>query len=81
MREHFSDNEKSLIKEWEKQTENSWPTLANGKRATPHHVIPLKNGGTNEWWNLIPVKHPYTGTIHGVGSALRTHIPYQKQLS
>ncbi|WP_408675121.1 RHS repeat-associated core domain-containing protein [Xenorhabdus szentirmaii] len=78
MREHFSDNERALIKEWEKQTGNTWPTLANGKRATPHHVIPLKNGGTNEWWNLIPVKHPHTGTIHGTGSALRTHIPYQK---
>ena len=31
---------------------------------------------TNTWWNLTPVKHPHTGTIHGTGSALRTHLPY-----
>ena len=31
---------------------------------------------TNTWWNLTPVKHPHTGTIHGTGSALRTHFPY-----
>lgn len=34
------------------------------------------NGGSNEWWNLIPVKHPHTGTIHGTGSALRENLPY-----
>ena len=31
---------------------------------------------TNTWWNLTPVKHLHTGTIHGTGSALRTHFPY-----
>ncbi|MBC3876116.1 HNH endonuclease [Undibacterium flavidum] len=44
---------------------------------TPHHIIPLKNGGGNEWWNLAPVKNPHTGTIHGTGSALRTELPYK----
>ena len=43
---------------------------------TPHHIILLKNGGSNTWWNLTPVKHPHTGTIHGIGYALRTHMPY-----
>jgi len=63
--------QRELIKQWEVNNGLSWP---NG--ATPHHVIPLKNGGTNEWWNLIPVKHPHTGTIHGTGSALRSELPY-----
>ena len=40
------------------------------------HIIPLKNGGSNTWWNLTSVKHPHTGTIHGTGSSLRTHLPY-----
>lgn len=40
------------------------------------HIIPLKNGGSNTWWSLTPVKHPHTGTIHGTGSSLRTHLPY-----
>ena len=31
---------------------------------------------TNTGWNLTPAKHPHTGTIHGTGSALRTHLPY-----
>ena len=61
-----------LIKTWESETGNKWP---NG--ATPHHMIPLKNGGANEWWNLVPVKHPHTGTIHGKGSALRKELPYE----
>ncbi|MFD0707158.1 HNH endonuclease [Photorhabdus akhurstii] len=78
MREYFNDNESKIIKEWENQTGITWPKQANGKRATPHHVIPIKNGGSNEWWNIIPVQHPHTGTIHGQGSALRTHMPYQK---
>jgi hypothetical protein len=71
MRKSFESNERRLIQQWEHETNNVWP---NG--ATPHHVIPLKNGGTNEWWNLAPVTHPHTGTIHGTGSALRTELPY-----
>ena len=63
--------QKELIKQWENQSGMKWP---NG--ATPHHVIPLKNGGSNEWWNLIPVKHPHTGTIHGTNSSLRQELPY-----
>ena len=63
--------EKELIKLWEQNTGQKWI-----KGATPHHVIPLKNGGANEWWNLIPVKHPHTGTIHGTNSALREVLPY-----
>ncbi|WP_261006281.1 RHS repeat-associated core domain-containing protein, partial [Yersinia aldovae] len=78
IREHFNANESKIISEWEKQTGMSWPKLSSGSRATPHHVIPIKNGGSNEWWNIIPVQHPHTGTIHGTGSALRTHLPYQK---
>ncbi|WP_304666746.1 RHS repeat-associated core domain-containing protein, partial [Neisseria bergeri] len=71
MRKDFSRREKSLIREWERETGHTWPA-----GATPHHIIPLKNGGSNTWWNLTPVKHPHTGTIHGTGSALRTHLPY-----
>jgi hypothetical protein len=50
-----------------------WP-----EGATPHHVIPIKNGGAvDQWWNIIPVENPHTGTIHGKGSALRSELPYQ----
>ena len=67
----FSRRQKRLIREWERETGHTWPA-----GATPHHIIPLKNGGSNTWWNLTPVKHPCTGIIHGTGSALRTHLPY-----
>ena len=78
MRKDFTKRQKTIIKEWEKQTGMKWPKLANGKPATPHHSIPLKNGGSNEWWNIIPVNNPHTGTIHGKGSALRKHLPYSQ---
>ena len=69
----FSEaKEAKLIERWEKETGMSWV-----EGATPHHVIPLKNGGVNEWWNLIPVKRPHQGTIHGTGSALRKELPYK----
>ena len=68
----FSKSQQNkLISQWEKETGAVWPT-----GATPHHTIPPKNGASNEWWNLIPVKHPHTGTIHGTGSALRENLPY-----
>ena len=63
--------QRELISQWENETGSVWPA-----GATPHHAIPLKNGGSNEWWNLVPVKHPHTGTIHGTGSALRENLPY-----
>jgi hypothetical protein len=64
-------DQKRLIQQWENETGHSWPS-----GATPHHIIPLKNGGSNEWWNLTPVKNPHQGTIHGSGSALRNELPY-----
>ncbi|WP_222612568.1 RHS repeat-associated core domain-containing protein [Undibacterium flavidum] len=72
LRRDFEKNQKNLIKRWEAETGENWPS-----GATPHHIIPLKNGGGNEWWNLAPVKNPHTGTIHGTGSALRTELPYK----
>lgn len=71
MRRNFSRRQKSLIRKWELGTGHTWPA-----GATPHHIIPLKNGGSNTWWSPTPVKHPHTGTIHGTGAALRTHLPY-----
>ena len=66
-----SQRQKSLIREWEREAGHTWPA-----GATPHHIISHKNGGSNTWWNLTPVKHPHTRTIHGAGSALRIHLPY-----
>ena len=67
MRRNFSRRQKKC----ELGTGHTWPA-----GATPHHIISHKNGGSNTWWNLAPVKHPHTGTIHGTGAALRTHLPY-----
>jgi len=56
MREAFDSDwyrkNSKLRSEWERQTGRTWP-----EGATPHHIIPLKNGGTNEWWNIAPVKN------------------------
>ena len=71
MRRDFSRREKSLIREWERETEHTWPA-----GATPHYIISHKNSGSNTWWNLTPMKCSHTGAIHGAGSALRIHLPY-----
>ena len=47
-------------------------------RATPHHIIPLKNGGSNEWRNLTPVNHPHVKNLHGKGTALNIELSTSK---
>ncbi|MEI6046708.1 MAG: polymorphic toxin-type HINT domain-containing protein, partial [Chloroflexota bacterium] len=68
-----SSKELKLIENCEKETGVSWPI---GSDVTTHHIIPLKNGGSNEWWNIAPVRYPHQGTIHGKGSSLRRELPY-----
>lgn len=73
-----------LRKKWETQTGQEWPkrivTYYSQKRgelvsiivhADAHHIIPQKNGGPHEWWNIIPVqKGQHQRVIHGRNSTL-----------
>lgn len=76
MRKEFVKTEKGLIKQWEKNTNRTWPD-----GATAHHVIPLESGGANKWWNLMPThgtlpNHSLPGIPgpHAAGGVLRTTI-------
>ena len=55
MRAEFDRTQNYLIRQWEQNTGRSWAAdAATGRRATPHHIIPLESGGANKWWNLVP---------------------------
>jgi hypothetical protein len=84
LRAEFKRNQKRLMQQWSENTGQQWPTIdADGvtKNATPHHVIPLKSGGANKWWNLMPTfgqapNHSLPGIPgpHAKGGVLRETI-------
>ena len=81
----FNKKRLSLIKEWENQTGQKWPTYdedifengkkiaTKGQRYDAHHIIENKYGGDNEWWNIHPAKRPqeHQRIIHGKDSPAR----------
>ncbi|MCA6364927.1 MAG: hypothetical protein IM638_17985, partial [Bacteroidetes bacterium] len=82
-RMEFNKKKNTLIEEWEKQTNQSWPTYSTpvysksgkvlrktGDKYDAHHLIESQYGGENEWWNIHPAKFPdeHQGGIHGVNS-------------
>lgn len=81
-RGEFCNSRKDLIEKWEEKTGEKWPHYLedvvneNGiviRRAgdfyDAHHIIELKVGGPNEWWNLHPAKFPdeHQKGIHATG--------------
>jgi RHS repeat-associated protein len=75
MRGNFEKDKKELVAEWVAQAGQVWPDIV-GVVVAVHHIIPLKNGGANEWWNIAPVLHSHSETLHGKVSALRKYLPY-----
>ena len=82
-RNQFKNIRSSLIKEWEKNTETTWPRYAEdvvneagnvirraGQYFDAHHIIELSTDGPNVWWNLHPASHPveHQQLIHGAQS-------------
>ena len=72
-----------LKRQWEQETGQVWPTYRGPKAPKgqhtqrhdfdSHHIIPQKNGGPHEWWNIHPVRpiiHQHS--THGSGSTLTT---------
>ena len=72
-REEFSKKKDQLIKEWERETGQSWPTYRKdvpsadpngppfrtaGSYYDAHEIIPNSYGGPQEWWNIHPAKAP-----------------------
>ncbi|WP_434778952.1 HNH endonuclease signature motif containing protein [Neisseria sp. Ec49-e6-T10] len=85
-RADFNRKKNNLINEWEKSTNQKWPTYSedvigeNGKivrkagdKYDAHHIIENSYGGNNEWWNIHPAKFPneHQGGIHRSGSPAR----------
>ncbi|GIP64475.1 ribonuclease YxiD [Virgibacillus pantothenticus] len=70
-RKEFQRKKDKLIDEWEKNTEQKWPTyskpvlskrgrvyIEKGDRYDAHHIIKNEHGGPNEWYNIHPAKRP-----------------------
>lgn len=77
----FEQRRNGLIRQWEDEYKRPWPTYpeavpspsgANKPRRelgdvyNGHHIIPLEQGGTNDWWNLIPLHVFDHADIHEV---------------
>ncbi len=77
-RNAFDKIKPKLRKEWELNTGQKWPVYeihTNPRRIEKpydgHHIIPVKYGGNNEWWNLHPAHGLYEhGRIHQTNSIL-----------
>ena len=50
MRGQFSFRKWKIVRSFERYDGRRWH-----KTMQAHHIIPLKHGGVNEWWNLTPV--------------------------
>jgi hypothetical protein len=73
-RGHYSVRQ-GVRNEWTARTGQPWPKcVINGAshNCPAHHIIPQKNNGPHEWWNVVPV-HPdgHRQIVHGAGSSLR----------
>ncbi len=78
-RAKFDSAKSRLILEWEANTGRTWPTYGSnapkgrvpGGKWDAHELIPNKNGGPIEWWNITPARYPdqHQGGIHAADSA------------
>jgi hypothetical protein len=83
----FGKVKNKLIKQWEDETGQKWPTYKEtildkngevyrnvGDKYDAHHVIENTYGGPDEWWNIHPAKSPseHQGGIHGKGAPSRS---------
>lgn len=81
----FNKTRDNIIKDWELNTGEKWPTYTEdiisektgkvlrkaGDRYDAHHIIENSYGGEHEWWNMQPAEFPtkHQGGIHSSGSA------------
>lgn len=84
-RTEFNKTRDNIIKDWELNTGEKWPTYTEdiisektgkvlrkaGDRYDAHHIIENSYGGEHEWWNIQPAEFPtkHQGGIHSSGSA------------
>ncbi|MCR5224714.1 MAG: HNH endonuclease [Alphaproteobacteria bacterium] len=57
---------KYLVRRWCKEygiDKNAWPKEGT-RECHAHHIIPLKFGGLNEWWNIVPLYSQVHREIH-----------------
>lgn len=70
-RSKFNSRKADIIAEWEIENHEKWPTYTEpiysrkgkvirltGQRYDAHHIVECSWGGDNEWYNMIPAKHP-----------------------
>lgn len=71
LRSQFDLARPALIGEWERHTGQVWPRYAEdvvsksgtrlrqaGQPFDAHHIIELKYGSANAWWNIHPARFP-----------------------
>jgi hypothetical protein len=85
-RQEWDANKEKLQKEWEKMNGRTWPSYTKAdvdsgfapKGAKPgqaydgHHIRPLSQGGTNNWWNVTPADRTAHAGVHRSGGVLRS---------
>jgi hypothetical protein len=71
LRSDFNSQVPKLREEWVKNTGQPWPqveVIVNGRievrNAQAHHIIPVKNSGPTEWWNITPATQTQHTAIH-----------------
>jgi toxin YxiD len=70
-RSKFNSRKADIIADWERENHEKWPTYKEpvysrkgkvirltGARYDAHHIIENSWGGDNEWYNMIPARHP-----------------------
>ena len=86
-RKEFNNVTNKLIKEWELNTNQTWPRYTEnvyskdrkrilrhaGERYDAHHLIENSYGGDSKWWNIHPAKFPdeHQSGIHRSGGPSR----------
>lgn len=78
--DEFNSRRASLIKEWERETGQTWPIYGvtttcvvdgtcihkqKGWKYDAHHIIPQSYNGPNDWRNLVPLDVHQHNRIHG----------------
>ena len=82
-KKEWKNNRKKLIREWEKQTKQKWPTYGpndaavsgnknrkNNYKYDAHEIIPNVYDSPMEWWNIFPAANgsEHQGGIHRPGA-------------
>lgn len=78
-RKNFNKEKDKLIKEWENNTNQTWPSTSTptSRKYDAHEIIPNVYNSPLKWWNLHPAAFPneHQSGIHRIKSPLYKIYP------